>query len=365
MVIDLCDLTKTRPGVVLTPKLMAVQVGVAADRLLVAMVAGQALADWERACPELASSFGARSARVWADRPGSLWLELLRGDALAEVVPALPVPAAPDLRRVVVGVMENGAAWVLAVLGTHLFIGGVSSAGKGSVLWSLLRGLAVAIRDGLVAVWAVDPKGGMELGFGRPLFARFAADSTAAMVELLEDAVLVMDARCARLAGVTRLHAPTVVEPMILVVIDELSTLTAYEPDTKLRSRATAAISALLARGRAAGVVVVAAAQDPRKEVVGFRSLFPTKVALRLDTPAQVDMVLGEGMHQMGAEADRISPSSPGVGYVTVEGVREPVRVRAAWVSDDDILTMAADYPAPAPMPAEVRHGGPDVRGAA
>jgi S-DNA-T family DNA segregation ATPase FtsK/SpoIIIE len=61
--------------------------------------------------------------------------------------------------------------------------------------------------------------------------------------------------------------------------------------------------------------VVLAAAPDPRKEVVSFRSLFPTKIALRLDTPSQVDMVLGDGMHQMGARADRIPAGRPGVGF--------------------------------------------------
>ena len=97
------------------------------------------------------------------------------------------------------------------------------------------------------------------------------------------------------------MHHPPRDEPLILVIVDELSTLTAYEPDTKLRNRATAAISALLARAGRPRVVVLAAAQDPRKEVVSFRSLFPTKIALRLDTPSQVDMVLGDGMHAMGA----------------------------------------------------------------
>jgi hypothetical protein len=42
------------------------------------------------------------------------------------------------------------------------------------VLWSLLRDLASEIRDGRVAMWAIDPKGGMELGRGEAL-ARFAS----------------------------------------------------------------------------------------------------------------------------------------------------------------------------------------------
>ena len=126
-----------------------------------------------------------------------------------------------------------------------------------------------------------------------------------------------------------------------------------------LTSGVSAAISALLARGRAAAVVVLAAAQDPRKEVVSFRSLFPTKIALRLDTPSQVDMVLGDGMHQMGALADRIPAGRPGVGYVTVEGIREPVRVRAAYVTDEQIHAQTLDYPAPSSALLAVDGGDP------
>ncbi|MGS0684610.1 hypothetical protein ACVBEQ_05580 [Nakamurella sp. GG22] len=346
-VMDLCGLTKDFDGSILRPALQRVEVGSVSDRLQVRMVTGQSIADYERACPELAASLGGHLARVWADEPGRLWLEVIRDDALADVVPASLVADTEDVEQVTVGVREDGQPWRLRLLGTHVFVAGVQSAGKGSVIWSVLRGLARPIRTGMVQVWAVDPKGGMELAFGRPLFTRFACESTAAMVELLEDAVTVMDARCSRLAGHTRMHQPTSVEPLVVVIVDELSTLTAYEPDTKLRNRATAAISALLARGRAAAVVVLAAAQDPRKEVVSFRSLFPTKIALRLDTPSQVDMVLGDGMHSMGAHADRIPAGRPGVGYVTVEGIREPVRVRASYVTDDEIHAQTLDFPAP------------------
>ena len=93
---------------------------------------------------------------------------------------------------------------------------------------------------------------------------------------------------------------------------------------------------------------------------MSFRSLFPTKVALRLDTPSQVDMVLGDGMHAMGALADRIPAGQPGVGYVTVEGIREPLRVRASYVTDQQIHTQTIDFPAPT-APALAVDGG-DLR---
>ena len=206
---DLCGLAKDLDGRTLRPELLRVQVGSVSDRLLVRMVTGQSIADYERACPELAASLNGHLARVWADEPGRLWLEVIRDDALADVVPAQPIPDTAAVDQVTVGVREDGEPWRLPLLGTHVFVAGVQGAGKGSVIWSVLRGLARPIHTGTVQVWAVDPKGGMELAFGRPLFTRFACESTAAMVELLEDAVTVMDARCARLAGHTRMHQPT------------------------------------------------------------------------------------------------------------------------------------------------------------
>ena len=71
-------------------------------------------------------------------------------------------------------------------------------------------------------------------------------------------------------------------------------------------------------------------------------------------------MVLGDGMHQMGALADRIPAGRPGVGYVTVEGIREPVRVRAAYVTDDQIHAQSLDYPAPVADPALLAVDGGD-----
>ena len=87
--------------------------------------------------------------------------------------------------------------------------------------------------------------------------------------------------------------------------------------------------------------------QDPRKEVLNIRNLFPDKIALRLDEPAQVDMVLGDGARDRGAACDEISanPSvGAGVAFVRLEAAPDPVRVRAAFVSDDDIRDMTAAY---------------------
>ena len=69
---------------------------------------------------------------------------------------------------------------------------------------------------------------------------------------------------------------------------------------------------------------------------------------MRLDEPEQVDMVLGDGARDRGATADLISAdpaTGAGVAFVRLEADPDPVRVRAAWVSDEDIRAMAASAP--------------------
>ena len=164
-------------------------------------------------------------------------------------------------------------------------------------------------------------------------------------VELLEQAVVVMTDRAARLAGQARTHTPSVEEPLLVVLVDEVALLTAYLPDRKLRDRAERALATLATQGRAPGVVLVAALQDPRKEVLGLRNLFPTKVGMRLDEKTQVDMVLGDGARDAGAACHKIPETLPGVAYVKLDGLREPVRVRASYLTDADIAAAGRHLP--------------------
>jgi DNA segregation ATPase FtsK/SpoIIIE, S-DNA-T family len=56
-------------------------------------------------------------------------------------------------------------------------------------------------------------------------------------------------------------------------------------------------------------------------------------------------MVLGDGARDRGAAAELISSdpaTGAGVAFVRLESDPDPVRVRAAWVADDDIRAMAA-----------------------
>jgi DNA segregation ATPase FtsK/SpoIIIE, S-DNA-T family len=335
-------------GRVMLPVLGKVSATRYTDRVPVRLVSGQSAADFATRADNLAHGFGAILCRIRSASPGALVLEFVRRDALADIIPALAIPARVDLRVLPVGRREDGQVWLVRVHGTHVLIAGATGAGKASLLWSIVRAMLPAMVGGLVRVWAADPKL-MELAYGRAIFDRYGryAATPEAIVVMLEDAVAQMQARAAVFAGKHREHIATTEHPFIVIVVDEVAFLTAYLTDRGIRDRIKAALATLTTQGRAVGYSVVAALQDPRKEVMSIRNLFPDRIAMRLDEPEQVDMVLGDGARDRGALADLISTdeaTGAGVAYVRLATDPDPVRVRAAWVTDADIRAMAAEY---------------------
>jgi S-DNA-T family DNA segregation ATPase FtsK/SpoIIIE len=333
-------------GQVLVPVLGKVRSTRYTDRVPVRLVSGQAPADFANRAENLAHGFGAILCRVRSARPGFLILEFVRRDALAAIIPALAIPGHADLKALAIGRREDGSPWLVRLHGTHLLIAGATGAGKGSVIWSLIRAMLGLLHAGLVRILAADPKV-MELAYGRTIFDTCGAYAATpvAIVAMLEAAVTDMQARAAQLAGKQRDHTPTAEFPFVVVLVDEVAFLTAYQPDKGLRERVKAALATLTTQGRAVGYCVVAALQDPRKEVMSIRNLFPDRIAMRLDEPEQVDMVLGDGARDRGATSDLISAdpaTGAGVAFVRLEADPDPVRVRAAWVADEDIHAMAA-----------------------
>jgi S-DNA-T family DNA segregation ATPase FtsK/SpoIIIE len=152
------------------PKLRRVRSDYWCDRVHVRLLAGQHPGMFEDRSDHLAHTFGARACRVQWTKPGRVVLTFQHRDALAGIVPALPSPREPDLRDLPIGVLEDGTPWTVPLAGSHLLVGGSTGAGKGSVIWSLIRAAAPCVHDGTVQFWCVDPKGGMELSAGEPLW---------------------------------------------------------------------------------------------------------------------------------------------------------------------------------------------------
>lgn len=314
----------------------------------VQMLAGQKLSDWtnEQTRDALAQSLGVPKVLVTQTSPGFVQLDLRCWDTLAEPVRAFPTAhdaTGVDLEAVPAGVREDGRLWLVKLLGAHILLVGATGSGKGSVLWSLVAGIGPAIRAGYVDVWVADPKGGMEFGKGEDLWTRFEW-TAAGILAMLSDAVEQMQARAAELkaAGI-RKFSPSPDMPLVWIVIDEGAALSSYA--TREEQEQFRQLTGILqTQGRAVGYSVTAAVQDPSKETMPNRQLFTVRIGLRLDEPSQVRMVHGESAKDRGARCDEIPDTTPGVGYVAEDGRAGFTRVRAFWVSDDDIDALVQRY---------------------
>ena len=202
--LDTAGLTVERQGTDYIPPLLKIASTRSVDRVTVKMLAGQTIEDFAAVADRLAQTFGALDCRVRSvpRRRHLLQLWFLINDPLEDIV--APLPPDPDclIKGIPVALAEDGTLYRLQLVGNHLLIVGATGAGKASVIWSILAGLVEQIAAGLVKVWAVDPKGGIEFAPGRHLFDRFAyGDTTTAggyeesLAALLEDALQVMRER--------------------------------------------------------------------------------------------------------------------------------------------------------------------------
>jgi S-DNA-T family DNA segregation ATPase FtsK/SpoIIIE len=317
------------------------------DRLTVRMTPGQRPEDWANNSDRLAQTFGALNCRITTTgKPHWLELLFLTSDPLTE--PVNPYPPEPDAltKGLAIARTEDGKPWRLKLVGSHLLLVGASGAGKSGVLWSIIHALIPAIDDGIVKLWVMDPKGGMELAGGRHKFDRFVyGHRPTIFAGVLDEAVQIMQARQEALRGVAQLHTPTVRQPLYVIVVDEMAALTAWNTDRAAQKRIQTALNLLQSQGRAVGVIVIGAVQDPSKDTLPKRDLFTIRIALRLVEATQIGMVLGPGARDRGARCDHIPTALPGIGYVQIDGEEDHTRVRFAHITPAMVGPSQGDLP--------------------
>jgi S-DNA-T family DNA segregation ATPase FtsK/SpoIIIE len=325
------------------PTVLGVRSGASWDEIRVRLVPGQKPEDFDDAARALASARGVMRCQVRELTPNVVSIDFQRRNLLAEPVTCRDLDdlagvagGSVDLRRVWAGYTEYGPDWHVSLAGSasHTLIAGASGAGKNSVMWCPLVSIAPAIRDGLVRVSGIDPKG-MELAYGRRIFHRYAVTGTDALT-VLDELVEEMQARKTAFAGRVRTVPITPEHPLELLEFDEIGALTKYT-DRKTRDSITEKVALLTTQGRALGFTVRGYVQEPTKDTVPVRELFPRRICLRVSAKSHVSMVLGDQAYDRGAWANRITDTEAGVGYVFGEGIREPLRIRAGWVPDDTI----------------------------
>ena len=341
-------------AVVRYPAVLGVRSGPSWDEVRVRLLPGQKPEDFDEAARALASARKVTRCQVREIQPDVVSIDFQRRNLLGGAVSgpdlaalATVAGADVDLRQLWAGRTEYGQDWAVPLAGptAQTLVVGASGSGKNSVMWSPLCSAAPAIRDGLVRVSGIDPKG-MELAYGRGIFTDYAVTGSDAL-ELIRAMVGRMDARKAVFAGRTRMVPISREHPLEVLEFDEIGALTKYT-DRKTREAITELVAVLTTQGRALGYTVRGYVQEPTKDTVPVRELFARRICLRVTAKSHVLMALGDGAYERGAWANRIGESEAGVGFVWGEGIREPLRVRAGWVSDEMVKALETFVTRPA-----------------
>lgn len=298
----------------------------------------------ERTRASLASELRVREVRVLRDPVDASLAELVvvARDVLGSAAP-LPWPWATRERTtlwapVPLGCSEDGVGVSLPLVEHHLLLGGEPGAGK-SVALSLL--VASAALDPNVRLHLLDAKQ-VELAPFAGCAEHFVGPDILAAIDALEQVRIEMDARYeALLSAGRRKVAEGDGLSLQVVAIDELAYFLRH-PDRSARVAFESVLRDLVARGRAAGVVVLAATQKPSHDLVptSIRDLFSYRLALRCTTNDASDTILGQGWASRGCSAASIEARARGVGLLLAEGAL-PIRLRCSYLDEDDIARIA------------------------
>jgi S-DNA-T family DNA segregation ATPase FtsK/SpoIIIE len=264
------------------------------------------------------------------------------------------VPLGPALSifdPVHIGIDEFGHPVRVPLIERNMLIGGEPGSGKSGLLNLIAAHGALSLDCALVLF---DGKW-VELGQWRACAEVFVGPSPQQAMSVLSRLQTMMDNRYAYLLswGCRKVKRPddpdnddangvgAVLRPY-LVILDEIAYFSATVGKKTDREEFAVLLRDLVARGRAVGIIVVAATQRPSSDIIptSLRDLFAWRFAGRCTTNASSDIVLGHGWAQQGFTANTISPTNPGAGLLIAEG-GAPQLVKVAYLDDATCAAIA------------------------
>jgi len=271
---------------------------------------------------------------------GTIGIDLPRPDRVSipfsQVVPHLPISdPLQGCSKVPVG-LDLNAQWAWCDLAgsesAHMLVVGTPGSGKSQWLRAALASLLTTNRPETLEVLLIDPKQNA-FGFARnspflrqPIVVPAEVENVSSILEELIDEMtgrnqLFAAANCQDLAQYVR-HTG---EPMrrIVCICDEFADLL-LQCEKSERNAIERTLKRLAGMGRSAGIHLILATQQPRRDIVtsAIRSLIGAKVALRVSSPLESRVALDEN----GAE--RLL----GNGDLLYQCIGAPVRLQGAWL---------------------------------
>jgi DNA segregation ATPase FtsK/SpoIIIE, S-DNA-T family len=238
------------------------------------------------------------------------------------------------------GIDEFGEQVHVDLAERNMLIGGEPGGGKSSALNLITAHGALSADCRLVLVDGNQ----VQLGPWRHSADIFIGPSLKDATEAFTEFQQIMNSRYQQLLAsgrrkITRADG----EDVYLVVIDEYAYYSATIGKKAEREEFAALARDLIARGRAAGVIMILATQRPSHQIIdpSMRDLFSYRLAFRCTTDSSSDVVLGQGWASQNYTAAAIDPLARGVGWLLSEtGV--PRRIKTAYLTDGQIAHLAA-----------------------
>ncbi|WP_426506724.1 FtsK/SpoIIIE domain-containing protein [Dactylosporangium sp. McL0621] len=240
---------------------------------------------------------------------------------------------------VFLGIDEFGHDVYVPIIFRNLLPGGEPGAGKSSLLNNFVAHAALSLDCRLILL---DGKR-VELGLWKRVADVFVGPDIERALRVLRRVQQIMDNRYEYLDWCERRK----IEPgdqitAYLLAVDEIAYFSVTVGDKKTQEEFSNLLRDVVARGRAVGIMVVAATQRPSSDIIptSLRDLFAWRFAGRCTTDSSSDVVLGHGWAARGFSANTIAPNNQGVGYLIAEG-GVPKLVKSAYLSDLDIRRIA------------------------
>jgi S-DNA-T family DNA segregation ATPase FtsK/SpoIIIE len=253
-----------------------------------------------------------------------------------------PVELGPTLSifdPVHIGIDEFGQPKRVPLIERNMLIGGDPGSGKSGLLNAIVAHAALSLDCKLVLL---DGKR-VELGQWKKCAELFVGPDITAALSLLKRLQKMMDNRYDYLEDCERRKIiPGDVFLAYLVAIDEIAYFSATIGTKPQREDFSMLLRDLIARGRAVGLIVVAATQRPSSDIIptSLRDLFAWRFAGRTSTDSSSDIVLGHGWVNKGWSANTISPNNPGAGLLISES-GSPELVKVAYLDDRTCAAIA------------------------
>lgn len=271
------------------------------------------------------------------------------------------VPVGPSLSMydpIYLGIDEYGEPVYLDLMYRNLLAAGEPGGGKSGFLNIICAHGALSTNTRLVLF---DGKR-VELGLYRDVADAFVGPDITHAIATMKRLQVVMDNRYQWLEAQNRRKiGPADDLEVILAIFDEIAYFSATVGEKREQEEFTTLLRDLVARGRAAGVIVVAATQRPSFDIIptSLRDLFAYRCAFRCTTSNSSNIILGQGWAEAGFSAHTISPTNQGAALLLAES-GAPRLIKCAFLSDAQILDLV-DYAAWIRRPEPARTNGFDL----